>query len=313
MRCLDSSCLLARERNDMKFITSNEDNKKRLDKFLAEQMPKTTRSQIKKLIEQGVVLINSKKPSVHHFLKENDVVEVNSREETSQAALPEVPIIEQGEGFLVINKPAGLVVHSDKNEPTVVDWLLNKFPEVKEVGDPLRPGIVHRLDKSTSGVMIVATNQKMFDHLKQQFHNRKIKKTYLALVHGNLDQMEGEINKPIGRSHKGTRMAARTSKIDEKDREAITRYQVIKRYKKFDLVEAYPLTGRTHQIRVHLMALGHPLVGDKLYTIHGQKKIINLGRNFLHAAKIEFSDPTGEVYIVSAPLPDELENFLKTI
>lgn len=298
-----------------KIEASDEDNKKRLDKFLTEKLTNLTRSQIKKLIKHGQVLVNGKTPSVHEFLKTGDFIEIKELHESEPMPVPEIPVLLEGSGFVVINKPAGVLSHPNhvKNAPILTDWLIEKFPETKNVGDPERPGIVHRLDKETSGVIVIATTQPMFDHLKKQFHDRLVKKSYTALVHGHLADQSGQINKPIGRSRKNGRMAARAKSIEEKDRAATTDYKVIKRFQKYDLVQAQPLTGRTHQIRVHFMSLGHPVVGDRLYRIRGQKKIPELNRPFLHSSELTFNDMAGKEQKASAPLPQELQHFLSTL
>lgn len=294
------------------FTVSPDDKGERLDKFLAARLPETSRSQIKKLIKHGNVLVNAAQPSVHYFLHEGDLVSMMPSKEDVKLTTPKLEILEKGEGYLVIEKPSGILAHPANNQKggTVLDWLLEYDPTVAEIGDPLRPGIVHRLDRDTSGVMILATSPAMYDHLKQQFHDRQISKTYTALVHNQLPHLEGEINKPIGRSEKGIRMAARVKKIDEKDREAITKYKVLKTFQKYSLVETKPQTGRTHQIRVHLMSLGNPVVGDQLYKVHGQKKVIDLGRLFLHAGQIKFADLSGKEIIATSPLPQKLQDFL---
>ena len=295
-----------------KFKATQLTGKTRLDKFVNEKLD-VSRSQIKKMIEAGQILVNDKQPSVHEFLNEGDVIEVHIKK-TKTKKLPKIKILAEESGYVVIEKPAGVLVHStdNSNEETIVDWLLKNYPEVKKIGEPGRQGIVHRLDRDTSGVLLLTISNKMHESLRNQFHDREVKKTYLALVHGNLPHMEGEVNKPIGRSSKG-RMAARVEKISEKDREAITKYKVIQRLRKFDLVEAYPLSGRTHQIRVHLMSLGNPVVGDSLYTIHGQKEVIDLGRLFLHATKLEFADLEGNKISVESKLPTKLKQYLKEL
>ena len=298
--------------NQKQFTALAEDNGKRLDKFLTDKLEKISRSQIKKLIEKGNVLVNASIPSVHEFLHEGDLISVMPTKKDADLKTPEIDIILQGDGFIVIDKRAGILTHPANHQKggTVLDWLLEHDPDISEIGDPARPGIVHRLDRDTSGVMILATTLKMYDHLREQFHDRKVSKTYVALVHDQLPHLEGTINKPIGRSEKGIRMAARVEKVSEKDREAITNYKVMQTFQKYSLVEAKPLTGRTHQIRVHLMSLGNPVVGDQLYKVHGQKKVIDLGRIFLHATQIKFTDLSGHEVVVDSPLPKELENFL---
>lgn len=228
--------------------------------------------------------------------------------------LPEPKIIYQDSDVLAVNKPAGLLVHpirGKSSEPTLVDWLLKNFPEVKNVGDPStssgqaneRPGIVHRLDKETSGVMIVARHQKAFDYLKNLFQTRQIKKTYLALVWGKVKERSGVIDKPLGIK---TGSVKRTARVENAKmvKEAKTAYRVKQYFDGFTLLEVEPLTGRTHQIRVHLASIGHPIAGDTLYTKRPAPN--GLTRMFLHAESIELTLPSGGRVKLSAGLPPEL-------
>ncbi len=234
----------------------------------------------------------------------------------------EPQIIFENKDLVVLNKPAGLLVHgvyakgeAKHNEETLVDFLVKKFPEVATVGDKPseRAGIVHRLDRETSGAIIVARNQKTFLDLKKKFQDKTVKKTYVALVWGKVKGESGVINKPISIKD-GT--VKRTVFKGKMPREAITNYKIINRFRfgkdELTLLEVTPLTGRTHQIRVHLSSIGHPVVGDKLY---GKKKdVLGLGRHFLHAQKIEFALPGGKKpRSFSAPLPGELTALLKTL
>lgn len=226
----------------------------------------------------------------------------------------EPELIYQDENFLAVNKPAGLLVHGVAGkvlkEPTLADWLIKNFPEVKGVGDDPanRPGIVHRLDKETSGVMIVAKNQKTFDYLKSQFQEHKVRKTYLALAVGRVKDKTGRIDLPIGLKS-GTTKRTVTAKKMKMVKEAVTDYEV-KKYleigeREFTLLAVTPRTGRTHQIRVHLAAIGHPIVGDKLYG--GRRtELAGLDRQFLHAQSIEFVSPSGRRLRLEADLPAEL-------
>ena len=215
--------------------------------------------------------------------------------------------------FLVLDKPAGIAVHGGAGVrgKTVVDWLVQRYPEVKSVGDDpkLRPGIVHRLDKDTSGVMIVARNQKAFEALKQLFKERTVEKTYLALVAGAPEKRSGVIETPIGRSLRHT--AKRATGLHARGaRTAVTRYRILEKIGTYSLLEVKPKTGRMHQIRVHLASVGCPVAGDALYG--GKKTLIEgLGRQFLHASRLEFSYPEGRRLRFESPLPDDLDHVLK--
>ncbi len=246
-------------------------------------------------------------------------------------------IIFENEDVLVVNKPAGTSVHpapeqstvrdkSFKLQPqTLVDWLLQKYPEIKGIGeDPLRPGIVHRLDKDTSGILIVAKTQSTYEYLKKQFQERKIKKTYLALVVGALKNKTGVINLPIGRSKNSPLQRLASPKARGTLREAITEYKVLESFDigcqksstsdvgdgKFTFLEVYPKTGRTHQIRVHFKAIGHPLACDKLYAKNPQCPF-GLSRHFLHANAIELTLPDNSRSRFEADLPEDLEKVLQ--
>jgi 23S rRNA pseudouridine1911/1915/1917 synthase len=225
--------------------------------------------------------------------------------------MEKIKVIYEDGDVLAIDKPAGLLVHGPDS---LVDWLKEKYPEIKKVGDdPERPGIVHRLDKDTSGVLLAAKNQKTFEYLKSQFRDRKIKKKYLALVHGNVKNDSGVIDLPIAKSKSDFRKRAAVGKTIGKEREAVTEYLVKKRFKDFTLVEAYPQTGRTHQIRVHFKAIGHPIAGDRLYG--PQKRINSLGlkRHFLHAAFLDFVLQNGSRVRFEADLPDDLQKALNML
>ena len=229
-------------------------------------------------------------------------------------------IIEQTDDYVVIVKPAGLLVHpadSSPDEPTLVDWLVEKFPQIKTVGDEpeLRPGIVHRLDREASGLMVIALNQKTFDALKTQFQDRTIEKEYLVLVHGKMLREFGEINLPIGRMSRGGRMAAHSSNYEEGN-EARTEYFVEKRFSTTTLLRVHIHTGRTHQIRVHMFSLQHPVVGDTLYPLKKFGKT-KMGKAFplpprlcLHAARLVFTDKTGARKEFLAELPPDFANYL---
>jgi 23S rRNA pseudouridine1911/1915/1917 synthase len=254
-----------------------------------------------------------------------------------------IQIIKETSDYLVINKPANLIVHGGPGitEKTLVDYLIEKYPELKGIGeDSLRPGIVHRLDKEASGLMIIAKNNIAFEYFKDQFKNRKIKKEYLALATGKLDRDEGIIDFPISRSSQGYKMAAipgtiknldKIEKLDDdqisnrtkghiealaKSRSAITEFWVIKKLINFTLVKVNIKTGRTHQIRVHFSAFGHPLLGDNLYGNKKSKlqnKKLNITRIFLMANHLNFIDPSGEQQDIIIDIDPDLKEILNKV
>lgn len=240
--------------------------------------------------------------------------------------MPEIKIIYEDENFLAINKPAGLLVHAVRHNPnkfkvksslrrhesglehesiTLVDWLIQKYPEIKNVGDDpsVRPCIVHRLDKDTSGIMLIPKTQAYFEYLKSLFQEHKIKKQYLAIVWGKVKEKIGVIDKPIGIVSGSLRRSVHSKKMQK---EAITEYMVKRELviagREATLLEVYPKTGRTHQIRVHLSAIGHPIVGDKLY---GKNKPMITPRQLLHAESIEFAPCPGESLKLSVEPPED--------
>ena len=235
--------------------------------------------------------------------------------------LGKTSIVFENKDFVAINKPTGLLVHpagKNEREKTLIDWLKIKYPAIVKIGeDPTRPGIVHRLDRETSGLMIVAKNQKSFEYFKNLFQERKIKKGYLALVFGTFKNKTGTINKPIGIKSSSIKRSTAARKMREM-KEAETDYKVIRNFKSdkgpgFAFLEVFPKTGRTNQIRVHLASIGHPVVGDKVY---GSKKLTlpcGLNRMFLHAYLLEFPLKEGKVLRLEADLPEDLKSILTKI
>lgn len=231
----------------------------------------------------------------------------------------EPTVLYEDQNMVAINKPAGLVVHSDgkTKENTLADWVLEKYPETENVGESIetkdgiikRPGIVHRLDRETSGVMLVAKNNEAFLNLKEQFQNHQISKKYEAFVYGNVKNDEGVIDRPIGRSKSDFRKWSAQRGARGEMREAVTEYKVLKRSNDYTLIEALPKTGRTHQIRVHLKAINYPIVGDALYA---SKKENTLGfdRVALHSKEIRFKDLGGKEHTVIAPYPKDFSKAL---
>ena len=236
----------------------------------------------------------------------------------------EIEVIFEDKDLLALNKPVGIVVHHDPHhtDGTIVDWLMKKYPKIKSVGDPERPGIVHRLDKETSGVLLVAKTQPAFEYFKKLFHDGGIKKTYLALVVGSVKSDSGVIDAPIARSTKHFEKRVVGGK-QGRAREALTEYKVLERFggssdatvgaTSYTLVEVSPKTGRTHQIRSHMAHIGHPVVCDKLY---GGKRFVcpaGLARQFLHAQSILFVGPEDTKHEVEAPLAPDLSAALKVL
>jgi 23S rRNA pseudouridine1911/1915/1917 synthase len=313
------------------FSVPPENAGQRLDQFLSTRFADTSRSRIQMLISAEKVLVDDKaaKPSLR--LRGGEVVKVLGAVELPplRAIAEEIPldIVYEDEDLAVINKPAGMMVHAgagatedSRNRGTLVNALLHRFGQLSGVGGELRPGIVHRLDKETSGLILVAKNDVAHRALGSMFSKREVKKIYIALVHGWPQKDQGTIRSSITRdSVRRIRMTTR----GYGGREAITHFQVQRRiaslFGKFALVEIKIDTGRTHQIRVHMSSMGHPVVGDALYGAPrevraGGKGAITLARNFLHAAALQFQHPkTGETVSFSRPLPAELQAFLNRV
>ena len=226
----------------------------------------------------------------------------------------EPKVITETPDYLVLDKPSGLLVHEAEHHPdadTLVDWLLEHYPDVKGVGESAsRPGIVHRLDKDISGVMVVARTQAMADHLKKQFQSHEVEKMYLALVHGVPGKPDGTIAFPLSRSRRNSGRMASQPHATGKTREAITHFAVREQFNHLTLLEITIETGRTNQIRAHLLAFGLPIVGDTVYTSKSVKQKVALDRPFLHSWKLGFFDLDGKKRHFEAPLPDTLTSLL---
>jgi 23S rRNA pseudouridine1911/1915/1917 synthase len=310
-----------------------DDAGKRLDQFLVRHLSETSRARVQQLISQDLVLVNDSVAKASMRLRGGERVAILATAQPAplRAMAEDIPldIIYEDADLAVVNKPAGMMVHAgagatedQRSRGTLVNALLHHFGQLSSVGGELRPGIVHRLDKATSGLIVVAKSDESHRRLAAQFAGRKIKKKYVALVQGWLKRDRGTINSSISRDRiRRTRMTTKR----EGGREAISHYSVQQRldspYGKFTLLEVQIDTGRTHQIRVHLSSLGHPVVGDVLYG--ARRELLNpaekdaglsLPRNFLHAAALSLEHPrTGEALSFSAPLPQDLEEFLHKI
>ena len=323
---------------------------RRLDQFLAQTLDDegqpVSRVRVQLLLEQGDVLVNGKHEKASLKLRGGERIEVTGTPHPAplKAAPENIPldVVFEDADLAVIDKPAGMMVHagsgqteSARSQGTLVNALLYRFNSLSSTGGELRPGLVHRLDKNTSGLIVVAKNDRTHAALGAMFSARHMKKTYIALVHGPLEREKGTINSSVSRDPvRRTRM---TVKPSENARTAVSHYEVVRRletrFGKFTLVRVRIETGRTHQIRVHMASLGHPVVGDTLYGGSGQlpeqdapgtkqgaarrnknPEVLRLGRNFLHAARLEFEHPgTKKLLELEAPLAKELESFLKKL
>ena len=305
-----------------KIIITKNNSGERTDRFLTREFFSYTRGEIIRNIKNGNVLVNGKETKPSHALKENDIVEINIPEKAVGIIANEnvkFEIVFENEDFIVINKPAGVQVHpsAKKEQDTLVNGLLFKFPEISTVGDApeIRPGIVHRLDKDTSGVMLVARNEKTFEKLKKKFKNHEIQKTYWAIAHGRLENKKGIIDKPLARARNYKKQTIANAKTQTKVREALTEYEVLKEIGDYSLIELKPKTGRTHQIRIHLSSLRHPIAGDEKYCLKNIKsnrdiKLPACNRHLLHAKEIKFS-LNGKNFEFEASLPNDFLRFLE--
>jgi len=309
----------ARMNSILSFLVHSQDSSKRLDVFLSQKGPALSRSQIKKLIETGKVQIDGRKAKAGLRLRENEVVTLTIPEprrlEIEAEAIP-LKVLYEDRHLIVVDKPAGLVVHpgAGNYSGTLVNALLHRCPDLAGIGGVLRPGIVHRLDKDTSGVLVVAKDDLAHRSLSDQFRKHTAERNYVGIVFGQLSE-EGQVDAPVGRHPtQRKKMSARP----RKGREARTYWRVLERFRSFNLAEFRLQTGRTHQIRVHLSSIGHPILGDPLYG--GRKRLASveslplrqglrrLKRQALHATSLGFVHPvTGDVLKFSSPLPEDIQ------
>ena len=316
----------------------------RLDHFIATQLEGVSRSRVQLLLDQGDVLVNGAQVKASLKLRGGEQIAITGKPHPAplKATPEDIPldVVFEDAHLAVVNKPAGMMVHAGAGQSddargrgTLVNALLHRFKALSSTGGDLRPGIVHRLDKDTSGLIVVAKNDAAHAALGELFSNRQISKTYIALVHGAIERQKGTITAAVSRDPmRRTRMTARPA---DNARSAVSHYEVIRRldsrFGKFTLIKVRIETGRTHQIRVHMASIGHPVVGDTLYGAAGQltdlvasqaapskaarrnsePERLRLGRNFLHAAQLAFVHPiTDKPLQLEAPLPSELESFL---
>ena len=297
-------------------IKVNEENVgKRIDSFIPMVQEDISRSMVQKLIEQKNIKVNGKETKHSYKLKLNDEIEIfvpEAKEIDLKAQDIPLNVIYEDNDIIVINKPKGMVVHPANGNPdgTLVNAVMNKCKDsLSGIGGEIRPGIVHRLDKDTSGAIIVAKNDKAHISLSEQLKNHEVKKTYLALVRGIITENEATINMPIARSKKDRKKMD----VDKNGKEAITHFKVLGRYKnKYTLLQINLETGRTHQIRVHLSHIGYPIIGDEVYS--NGKNEWNVSGQCLHAWKLEFIHPiTGKKISLEAEIPEYLKNIIKEL
>lgn len=280
----------------------------RIDKVLTILEPEITRSQLKNLINDGHVTVNGQPVKPKYKVQAGDKISLVKPEPQSLELTPEnipLDIVYEDDDMIVVNKPQGMVVHPAPGHPnhTLVNALLYHSP-LSTINGTFRPGIVHRIDKDTSGLLMVAKNDLAHQSLAEQLRNKTNKREYLALVYGQIKEDEGTIDAPLGRNSQDRKKQA----VVKDGRHAVTHFKVVKRYDNFTLVKCILETGRTHQIRVHMKYIGHPLVGDPLY---GPRKVIGKNGQFLHAALLGFKHPrTGEEMVFEAPLPENFQKML---
>jgi 23S rRNA pseudouridine1911/1915/1917 synthase len=295
-------------------VTPDSGENQRLDLFLSEKLDGWSRAQIQRLIAKGKTLVNGRQRRASYKLKVDERIEVHDSPQVASRLVPEkfpLVVVHEDEFLAVIDKPSGMVVHPGAGiqTKTLANALITRFPEIKGLGPKEKPGIVHRLDKETSGVILIARTQMAYQELQRQFKAREVEKIYIGLVWGKMPQEDGKITWAIGRHiRRGERMSVRT----RKPRIAETHYRVKKPLGDFTLLEIRPVTGRTHQIRVHMAASGHPVVADSRY---GRTKVYSgCPRLFLHAHRLTVTHPSsGEKVSFESPLPDDLTQFLEEI
>jgi 23S rRNA pseudouridine1911/1915/1917 synthase len=301
----------------MRLSAESSDAGKRLDQMLHERLPRFSRSRIQEWIKSGRVLVDGAPGRPSRVVRGAEIIELEPAQPAPLHAAPEdipLTVLYEDEDLVAVDKPAGMVVHAGAgvHSGTLVNALLHRFAALSGVGGPLRPGIVHRLDRHTSGVLLVAKNDAAHQQLAAQFSGRRVEKVYLALVHGRVAPESGRIERPIARDpvHR-TRMTARLAS----GRAAWSEYRVLRRFARFTFLEVRIGTGRTHQIRVHLASIGHPVAGDALYGAPARiEGMPPLGRYFLHAHRIRFRLPsTGEELVVEAPLPASLAEWMEAL
>ncbi len=286
----------------------------RLDAYIASKKENISRTNIQRLIEEGSILVNGQKKKISYKVQIGDSIEINipeAKETDIKAEDIPLEVVYEDSDIIVVNKPKGMVVHPANGNPdgTLVNAIMNICKgSLSGIGGEIRPGIVHRLDKDTSGLLIVAKNDLAHINMSTQIKNREVKKIYIALVKGNINENEATINMPIGRSTKDRKKMA----VRKEGKEAVTHFKVLKRYGDYTLLKIKIDTGRTHQIRVHMAEIGHPVVGDMVYS--KGKNEFGVEGQMLHATSLDFKHPiTGKEMHLEADLPEYFKNVLNEL
>ena len=297
-----------------KVVVEENTQKKRIDSYIVDKNINLSRTAIKRLLDEGKILVNGKKQKPSYKPEVGDIITIEIPEPEEVELKPQdipIDIIYEDKDIIVVNKPKGMVVHPANGNPdgTLVNAILAKCKDsLSGIGGEIRPGIVHRLDKDTSGLLIIAKNDQAHINMSKQIQDRKVIKKYIALVKGVIGENTATIDMPIARSTKDRKKMA----VDPKGKEAITHYKVLQRYDKYTLLEIKIDTGRTHQIRVHMAYIGHPVVGDMQYS--NGKNEFGIEGQMLHSKYLEFEHPiTGKRLKLEAPLPEYFEQVLKEL
>ena len=297
---------------EIKYLKYDNKEPMRIDKYLKEELEDISRSLIQDLIKDGYILVNGSNIKANYMLKENDNIKVTIADpEISDIVPQDIPldIYYEDEDVIVINKPSGMVVHPGcgNNDNTLVNALMYHCDDLSSINGIIRAGIVHRIDKDTSGLLVSCKNDNSHRSLSEQFANKTVKRKYYALVHGVINHNLGKIDAPIGRDLSNRQMMG----VVNKGKHAVTHFKVLERFSDCTFVELQLETGRTHQIRVHMKHIGFPLVGDPVY---GPKKVVGNHGQFLHAKTLGFTHPTtGKFLEFESPLPDYFEDYLKEL
>ena len=297
-----------------KVVVEENTQKKRIDSYIVDKNINLSRTAIKRLLDEGKILVNGKKQKPSYKPEVGDIITIEIPEPEEVELKPQdipIDVIYEDKDIIVVNKPKGMVVHPANGNPdgTLVNAILAKCKDsLSGIGGEIRPGIVHRLDKDTSGLLIIAKNDQAHINMSKQIQDRKVIKKYIALVKGVIGENTATIDMPIARSTKDRKKMA----VDPKGKEAITHYKVLQRYDKYTLLEIKIDTGRTHQIRVHMSYIGHPVVGDMQYS--NGKNEFGIEGQMLHSRYLEFDHPiTGKRLKLEAPLPEYFEQVLKEL